>query len=300
MHKKTGYLIATALTVALGATAPASAQIPTRTLSTPAPARPAPAPQAAQQTMAAPVQAEPAAPPSSGVAPAGYKIGVDDVIEADVLGQSDFKTRARVRADGTITLPYLGNVPVLGETSVSLADKLAAQLRAGGYYAKPIVSVEIVGFVSNYVTVLGQIGAAGLVSIDRGYHVSEIIARSGGLRPDAADFVILTRANGTTMKLDYKKLAQGGPNDDPMVEAGDKIFVPEVERFYIYGQVNAPGVYPIRADMTLRRALAQGGGLTPAGSAKRVKVTRDGQEIKLKMDDPIKPGDTVVIGERLF
>ncbi|MGC6547476.1 SLBB domain-containing protein, partial [Escherichia coli] len=94
------------------------------------------------------------------------------------------------------------------------------------------------------------------------------------------DFVVLTRADGTSVKLDYKKLAQGTADQEPTVTAGDKIFVPEAERFYIYGQVNAPGVYAIRSDMTLRRALAQGGGLTPAGSAKRVKVTRDGHEIK--------------------
>lgn len=300
MHKKTATLFATALTALVGVAVPAAAQIPTRPL--PAPARPtAPAPaQSEQQAPAPAAQSGIAAPLGSTLAPAGYRIGVDDILEVDVLGQSDFKTRTRVRADGTVTLPYLGAVQVRGETSISLANDLAAKLRAGGYYAKPIVSVEIVSFVSNYVTVLGQVGAAGLVPVDRSYHVSEIIARSGGMRQDAADFVILTHADGSSTKLDYKKLAQGGPDDDPVVTAGDKIFVPEVERFYIYGQVNAPGVYAIRSDMTLRRALAQGGGLTQAGSVKRVKVTRNGEEIKLKLDDPILPGDTIVIGERLF
>ncbi|OAN66850.1 SLBB domain-containing protein [Sphingomonas sp. TDK1] len=298
MYRNRRLLIVSALTGALALPTTALAQIPTRLPAQNTGARPvAPAQQQPQPaTDPAPV----AAPLPNGAAPAGYKIGVDDVIEADVLGQADFKTRARVRSDGTVTLPYLGAVQVKGDTAVSLADKLAAQLRAGGYYAKPIVSVEIVSFVSNFVTVLGQVGSSGLQPVDRGYHVSEIIARAGGLRADAADFVVLTRADGTSVKLDYKKLAQGGPQDDPVVTAGDKLFVPEVERFYIYGQINAPGVYPIRADMTLRRALAQGGGLTPAGSSKRVKVTRDGQEIKLKMEDLIKPGDTIVIGERLF
>jgi polysaccharide biosynthesis/export protein len=298
MYEKSRFLFVSALAGMTALAVPAAAQIATRT---PAPARVRPAAQLPQQQApATPAQASVPAPVSSGAAPAGYRIGVDDVLEVDVLGQGDFKTRARVRTDGTVTLPYLGAVQVQGDTAVSLADKLAAQLRAGGYYAKPIVSVEIVTFVSNYVTVLGQVGSAGLQPVDRGYHVSEIIARAGGLKPEAADFVVLTRADGTSVKLDYKKLAQGGPSDDPTVTAGDKVFVPEVERFYIYGQVNAPGVYPIRTDMTLRQALGQSGGLTAAGSSKRVKVTRDGQEIKLKMDDRIKPGDTVVIGERLF
>lgn len=301
MHDKHRFVILSALGGIAVLAAPAAAQIPTRSVPTPARARPATPPAAPQQqTTAVPTTAATATPPAAGAAPAGYKIGVDDVIEADVLGQSDFKTRARVQADGTVTLPYLGAVQVRGETAVTLAEKLAGLLRAGGYYAKPIVSVEVVSFVSNYVTVLGQVTTAGLQPVDRGYHVSEIIARAGGLRADAADFVVLTRADGTSAKLNYKQLAQGGPEQDPVVTPGDKLFVPEVEHFYIYGQVNAPGVYAIRTDMTLRRALAQGGGLTPAGSSKRVKVSRDGQEIKLKMDDPIKPGDTIVIGERLF
>ncbi len=298
MYDKSRFMFVSALAGMAALAAPAAAQI-----ATPAPPRPRPiAPQAQQQQApAAPTQTSTIpAPIPSGSAPVGYKIGVDDVLEVDVLGQGDFKTRARVQADGTITLPYLGPVPVKGETSVSLVKKIEGLLKAGGYYAKPIVSVDIVNFVSNYVTVLGQVGGAGLQPVDRGYHVSEIIARAGGLKADAADYVVLTRADGTSLKLDYKKLAQGGPEDDPTVTAGDKVFVPEVERFYIYGQINAPGVYPLRADMTLRRAVAQGGGLGPAGSIKRVKVTRDGQEIRLKMDDLIKPGDTIVIGERLF
>lgn len=290
------------LAAATSIAAPASAQIPTRRLPTPAPAP------VQQQAPAAPAQAQGLPQPQStdamqgaaAVAPAGYRIGADDVVEVDVLGQSDFKTRARVRSDGTITLPYLGAVPVTGETSISLADKLAAQLRAGGYYAKPIVSVEIIGFVSNYIVVLGEVGAAGLQPIDRGYRVSEILARAGGLKPGAAEEIVLTHADGTAEHLDYEKLAAGGPKDDPVVRAGDKLFVPQAEKFYIYGQVNAPGVYPIRADMTLRRALAQGAGLTPSGSTSRVKVFRDGVEHKMKLDELLKPGDVVVVGERVF
>lgn len=297
MQIKLNRLLLLAATVSIAA--PASAQIPTRRLPPPASA-PAPAPVIPQTApTAAPVQtaAEPSVP---SVAPAGYRIGADDVVEVDVLGQSDFKTRARVRSDGTVTLPYLGVVPVAGETAISLADKLGAQLRAGGYYAKPIVSVEILSFVSNYVVVLGEVGSAGLQPVDRTYRLSEIIARAGGIKPTAAEDVTLTHPDGTSQKLSYEKLASGGPSDDPEVKAGDKIFVAAAEQFYIYGQVNSPGVYAIRSDMTLRRALGRGGGLTPSGSAKKVKVYRNGEERKIKLDELLQPGDVIVVGERAF
>jgi len=292
------------LAAAASAATPALAQIPTRRLPAPAPA-PAQAPPqtlpSLQQTApAATAQATPAADALPAVAPAGYRIGADDVIDVDVLGQSDFKTRARVRTDGTVTLPYLGVVPVSGETAISLADKLAAQLRAGGYYAKPVVSVEIVGFVSNYVVVLGEVGSAGLQPVDRGYRLSEIIARAGGLRGSAAEDVTLTHPDGSSQKYAFKKLASGGPDDDPVIKAGDKIFVPAAEEFYIYGQINRPGVYAIRSDMTMRRAVGLGGGITASGSMKKVKVFRNGEERKIKLDELLQPGDVIVIGERAF
>jgi polysaccharide export outer membrane protein len=52
--------------------------------------------------------------------------------------------------------------------------------------------------------------------------------------------------------------------------------------------------------MTLRRALARGGGLTASGSTGRVKVYRNGEERKMKLDELLQPGDVVVVGERVF
>ena len=104
------------------------------------------------------------------------------------------------------------------------------------------------------------------------------------------------------LKLPFEKLAKGSLDDDPVVRAGDKIYVPAAELFYIYGQVNAPGVYPIKGagPMTVRKALARGGGLGVSGSTGKIKLFRDGEELKVKLDDVIRAGDVVVVGERTF
>jgi polysaccharide biosynthesis/export protein len=234
------------------------------------------------------------------VTDAGYVLGPGDVIEVSVLGQGEFATRSRVRADGTIVLPFIGSTAIAGENSVSLAKKIGASLTAGGFYAKPIVSVEIASYASRYVIVLGAIAQPGLQPVDRAYRVSEIVARSGGLRADSADFVVVRRVTGEELKLPFEKLATGSTDDDPFVNPGDKIYVPAAETYYIYGQINAPGVYPVRDQMTLRKAMARGGGLTQLGSEKRISVFRDGKKQALPLDAPIKPGDVVVVGERAF
>jgi polysaccharide export outer membrane protein len=267
------------------------------------PAAPAGLPPAA----AAQIQAQTQAPrPSAGQTQAekdleaGYVLGPDDIIEVTVLGQPEFTTRARIKANGTIQLPFIGEQKVEGETALTLASKLADKLRAGGYYAKPVVNVEISSFASRYVTLLGAVGQTGLQPVDRDYHLSEVIARAGGIRPDGADYVTLTRANGEQHDYDFEKLAAGGPEDDPLVHPGDKIYVPEADLYYIYGQVNQPGQFPIKGDMTVRNVIARSGGLTPSGSIKRIKLYRNGQEQKVDLDMKVQAGDVFTVGERFF
>jgi polysaccharide export outer membrane protein len=231
---------------------------------------------------------------------AGYVLGPDDVVEITVLGQPEFTTRARIKANGTVQLPFIGEQKIEGETALSLAPKLAEKLRAGGYYSKPVVNVEVSGFASRYVTLLGAVGSTGLQPVDREYHLSEVIARAGGIRGDGADYVTLTRANGEQKNYDFEKLAAGGPNDDPLVRPGDKIFVPQADLYYIYGAINQPGQFPIKGEMTVRNVIARSGGVSAAGSVKRIKLYRNGQEQKVDLDMKVKAGDVFTVGERIF
>jgi polysaccharide export outer membrane protein len=73
---------------------------------------------------------------------------------------------------------------------------------------------------------------------------------------------------------------------------------------YVYGQVRNPGVYPIGQETTVRQALALAGGVSEFGAANRVFVLRlengKEREIKVQLNDVLKPGDTIVVPERYF
>lgn len=259
-------------------------------------------PAGGQQTTAElqPPAASPQAHPQAQSADADYVLGADDVVEVNLLGQPEFRTRARIRSDGTILLPFLNAVMATGQTPLALGDSIAAALRSGGFYNNPAVSVDIVSYSSRYVIVLGEVAQPGLQPVNRAYRLSEILARAGGLRSGAAAHVVLTRANATELKLPFGKIATGFDASDPMVQPGDKIFIPAAELFYIYGQVNAPGVYPIQEELTVRMALARGGGLTASGSDKRVRLYVGGQSQNPDLERRVQPGDVIVVGERLF
>lgn len=257
-------------------------------------------------------QQQPAAPPPPAAAPGpavggigetastAYVLGRDDVVEVGLLGRTDFGGRARVQADGTIQLNFIGKVPAADRTTAELSDTIRKALQAGGYFSDPVVTVEVVGYASRYVVVLGNVGNPGLIPINRPYRLSEILARVGGPRADAADYIVVRSADGGEKRYTIRELSMGDATQDPAVKAGDKIFIPAAETFYIYGQVNSPGAYTLTSDMTVRMAIAKGGGLTESGSDKKVDVTRGGKKVKIGIGDKIESGDVLFIGERLF
>jgi polysaccharide export outer membrane protein len=230
-----------------------------------------------------------------------YILGPGDVVEVNLLGREDFKTRGRVRPDGTILLPFLGSVAAGQRTPTQLGETVSAGLRSGGYYSNPVVSVDIVSYASRYVTVLGLVKNPGLVPVDRAYRVSEILARVGGTSESSADHVVWRPSEGQERELKIVALATGSDEQDPFVSPGDKLFVPQAQQFFIYGQVNSPGAYPLMSEPTLRKALARGGGLTALGTERKIRIIRGGQEVRsASLAEGLQPGDVIVVGERLF
>lgn len=248
----------------------------------------------------APARGTAAAPAPATTLSDGYVLGPGDVIEVNVLGREEFRPRVQVQVDGTVQLPYLHSVKAAELTIIQFREQVNKLLREGGFYTDPVVNVAVVSYASRYVTVLGEFGTPGLVPVDRLYRVSEILARAGGAKPTAGDEILLRRADGQELRLQVADVARGGANEDPYVQPGDKLFLAAAPIYYIYGQVGAPGAYKVERGMTVRMALARGGGLTERGSASKVSVYRKGQKVKANMDMQLSDNDTIFVGERFF
>jgi len=241
-----------------------------------------------------------AAPLVAETAP-GYVLGPNDQIEISVYGQPDLAVKTRIKADGQVTLPVVGDIGAAGESVQSLADKIEQKLRSGGIVKQPIVNVEVQAFVAHSVTVLGALGSPGLYGLDQPYTLTTMIARAGGVRGDGGERVILRRGRDNAVtEYEMTALARDG-GKDILLQPGDVIFVPQAEQFYVYGQVNSPGSYPIIGDMTVRQALARSGGPTLAGSERRVTLYRgEAKGVEADLDAPIRKGDVLFVKERLF
>lgn len=74
--------------------------------------------------------------------------------------------------------------------------------------------------------------------------------------------------------------------------------------FFIHGEVGTPGQYPYVANMTVENAIAIAGGFGPRADKSKVTLTRvlGGQSVKatVGLSYPLRPGDTLRVGERWF
>ena len=87
---------------------------------------------------------------------------------------------------------------------------------------------------------------------------------------------------------------------DPSVAVEIETYRP----FFVLGEVTFPGQYPYVPNMTVENAIAIAGGFTPRASKDQVTVTRKIQGVPTRYRaaaaHPIRPGDTITVGERWF
>jgi len=74
--------------------------------------------------------------------------------------------------------------------------------------------------------------------------------------------------------------------------------------YYIIGEISSTGSYPFVEGITYLNAVAIAGGFSYRARKKYVMVKRkddlDGEEVKLELNDFVRPGDIIRVTERLF
>ncbi|MFO1386109.1 MAG: polysaccharide export protein EpsE [Chitinivorax sp.] len=238
-----------------------------------------------------------------------YLLGPGDVLRISVYGQQDMTSEVRVSESGFITFPLIGLVKATGVPAAGLEMKIAEALKKGGFVNKPEVSALITAFRSKQVSVLGQVNRPGKFNLETVSTVADLLALAGGPLTSAAadEIVLIQQRDGKTLRQSIDLLALFNQADFSLnhkVENGDVIFVPRAPVFYVYGEVQRPGVYRLERNMSVAQAIAAGGGLTLRGSDSRLQVKRrNGKAIdtnSIQLDDSLLADDVLVVKERVF
>ncbi|HYI85459.1 MAG TPA: SLBB domain-containing protein, partial [Burkholderiales bacterium] len=151
---------------------------------------------------------------------------------------------------------------------------------------------------SRQVSVLGAVTRPGRYPLDdTSSQLSDVIAAAGGISPAGADTVLVIR-DGKEERVPVL----GKPYK---LKGGETVHVERAPVFYIYGEVARSGAYRVEPNMTVMQAIAAGGGITPRGSDRRMKLRRPGADGKLvekdaSLRDPVKADDVIFVKEALF
>src|SRR5215212_8006108 len=72
----------------------------------------------------------------------------------------------------------------------------------------------------------------------------------------------------------WSEVRQGKAEENPYLEAGDIVTVPEADQVYVVGNVFMPLTIPLREPVTLTRAIAMAGGLKQDTKKDKIRVLR--------------------------
>lgn len=125
-----------------------------------------------------------------------------------------------------------------------------------------------------------------------------MIAAAGGITAAGADTVTVLR-DGKEERVPLL----GGKGY--ALKGGETINVERAPVFYIHGEVARSGAYRVEPNMTVMQAIAAGGGITPRGSERRLKLRRTDSGGKLvekdvKLNERVKADDVIFVKEALF
>jgi polysaccharide export outer membrane protein len=231
-------------------------------------------------------------------AQSGDKLGVGDAVRVTVFQQPDLTTETRITDKGTVTLPLVGELKIAGLTLAGAGTQIAAALKRGKYLNNPQVNVGLVTLRSRQVSVLGLVARPGRYALDdSSSRLADVIAAAGGIAETGSDTVTVIRDG-----KEHKVEVLGKPF---ALKGGETVHVERAPMFYIYGEVTRAGAYRLEPNMTVMQALAAGGGITPRGSDRRLKLRRTGPggnpiEADARLRDVLQPNDVIYVRESLF
>lgn len=240
-------------------------------------------------------------------------LGPGDTVYITVYGRPELSSQVTVDIDGRVVVPFIGSIKAANLSPSALAENISGGLRHGGYLRDPQVVVEVVKVRSRMVSVLGQIDRPGRYPIEGRLTILEVIAMAGGAKELADDTALVLRRGadpeGEQVRIEVpvgNKQLPSRQIQNMSLQAGDVIYLPQVQRFFVYGEVARSGAYPMEEGLNVMRALSIAGGLNARASDRRIDINRKdtttGEMLKLrvKLTDPVLPGDVIRVDERFF
>lgn len=256
-----------------------------------------------------------------------YVVGEGDVLMVSVWDNKDLTITVKVRPDGKITIPALGDVKAAGKSTQVLQDEVALKLKS--LVKNPVVTVIVVEINNNKVFIFGGGTDIGVYSLNQRTTLLQLLcavggrAQSGGNSGDSGlKTADLTRSyllrNGSVIAKDFRKLFyEGIIEEDMLLMPNDYLFIPSMmdRSVHVIGAVTTPKNVEYREGLTVMEAILDAGGFNKFANENSTVVyrkngkTQTAMPIKLKQlindgdlsqNIQLEAGDYVVVSEGIF
>ncbi len=277
-----------------------------------------------------PAQAPPAPTPTPMPRPIvdeglEYAIGAEDIVRVAVLGHEDLTQTIVVQPDGTFIYPLIGRVKAGDLTPKELERKITTLL-AQGYVRNPQVTVSVQEYRSKTVFVVGEVSRPGSFSLSGRMTVLELLSKAGPTSAAGAE-VVIVRPKGAVsgpivpvdltgaqtadvssqadlIRVNIHDIQMGQLDKNVLIRPNDTVFVTQAPRIFVTGEVRSPGAITFFPGVTVRKAINTAGGFSADAATGKIRVVREVEgktkELKISIDDPVQPGDTIIVKAKLF
>jgi len=253
-----------------------------------------------------------------------YQIGPDDILKITVYGHDDLTQTVVVQADGTFVYPLVGRVSAIDLTPKELARKLTDQL-AQGYIRNPQLTVVVQEYRSKVVYVVGEVSRPGTYPLSGSGTLVEMLSRAGPMTAGAGFEVVIVRPlvkvggpvlppdvpgepaavrRAEVMRVNIREVLSGDIDKNVALRPNDTVYVPPAPKVFVSGEGRSPGAFSFNPGRTGRQVASLAGRFAEDAAAGRIRVVRSAEgksrETKIKLDETVLPGDTIVVKAKLF
>jgi polysaccharide biosynthesis/export protein len=156
-----------------------------------------------------------------------YLINVGDTVDVRALNHEEVSVKEKVRIDGRIAIPLIGEVEARGKRPSALRAELEGRLK--DFIVSPSITVNVVETELMTVLLLGEVARPGAFKVEPNVRLAQVLALGGGLTDYASrDSVYVVREQPVAQRIRFTYQAvmrnEGRAGDFPL-HAGDLVEV---------------------------------------------------------------------------
>ena len=225
------------------------------------------------------------APSDNTPVPADYVMGPGDSVNVQLFGKETSQFELFVNNEGSIQVPNLGPMSVIGLSYQQLKTQLTEKYKQQVIGVTPHITMGKLRTIQIYM--VGEAYRPGAYTLSALSTITHALFASGGVNGiGSLRNILLKRAGKTVANFDlYDLLVFGNTQDDKRLQQADVIFIPTVEKLVsVDGNVRRPAIYEAKDNESLQDIISIAGGVLPSGASNMIQIARktpqDGLEVK--------------------